>query len=224
MHRTPSWRSQLRGYFSGTGANPYFMNFATYDILSKALPGAVVYLALLLGKFISKPTDIGDVLTLVVIYLLGYFIDALASITEPGLFWLMGGSPGARILTEDYKGRIFVAQRAALCTHLQTLHPDLEIGSRKLFAVVASVANAKGSTRLTEFQGAYAFARNILTALVIAEIIGFVAPLSWPLLLLFAGLIILSFSRVKQRGYYWAREAANIYIDCRSVAQPKAVE
>lgn len=120
----------------------------------------------------GKPAEVGEVLTLVVIYLFGYFIDALASLTEPVLFRLMKGSPGERILGADYRGRIFVAQRAALNDFLQTRYPDHAADARWLFAVIASVANAKGSARLTEFQGAYVFARNILTALLIAEIIG----------------------------------------------------
>ena len=195
------------------------MNLATYDILSKAIPGAVIYLALLLGKFVGKPTDVGDVLTLVIIYLLGYFIDALASATEPLLFRLMGGSPGERIITDGYTGRIYIAQQAALTIHLQKCYPDHATDARRLFGIIASIANTKGNQRLIEFQGAYAFARNILSALFIAETIVAIAQLAWPLHLLFAGLIGLCYNRAKQRGYYWAREAANIYIDCQNIAK-----
>jgi hypothetical protein len=196
------------------------MNFATYDILSKALPGAVVYLALLLGGIIGKPTDVGDVLTLVIVYLLGYFVDALASLTEPVLFRMMRGSPGERLLAEDYTGKIYIAQRAALFAHLQEQFPDLRLGSRELFALISSVAQTKANQRLIEFQGAYAFARNILTSLLIAEVIACMYPHGRYLPWLIAGLMLLCYNRAKQRGYYWAREAINVYIDCRAIGLP----
>jgi hypothetical protein len=199
------------------------MNFATYDILSKALPGAVVYLVLLLVGVISKPTDVGDVLTLVVVYLLGYFVDALASLTEPLLFRLMKGSPSERILADDYTGKIFIAQRTALLAYLREQFPQLEPSSRELFALISSVAQTKANQRLIEFQGAYVFARNILTALFIAEGLVCVFPQRWYYPLLIIGLMLLCYNRAKQRGYYWAREAINVYIDCRAIGTPSVI-
>ena len=197
------------------------MNFATYDILSKALPGAVVYLALLLSGLIGKPKDVSDVLMLVVVYLLGYFIDAIASLTEPVLFKLMKGSPGERILADNYKGKIFVAQRVVLYEHLREHYPDLKPGTRAFFGVVASVASTKASTRLVEFQGAYVFARNIMVALIIAFLFNTAFFGEKYMSLLFAGLIVLCYYRAKQRGYYWAREAANVYIDHQQLGLSK---
>jgi hypothetical protein len=197
------------------------MNFATYDILSKALPGAVVYLALLLSGLIGKPKDISDVLILVVVYLLGYFVDAVASLTEPLLHRMMGGVPSERLLADGYKGRIAVAQRNTLCAHMKQEYPELEPGTREFFGVIASVASTKGSPRLIEFLGAYVFARNILIALIVAELIACLFHIEWYFFFLYAALIVLCYHRAKQRGYYWAREAVNVYIDCRSIGQPK---
>lgn len=197
------------------------MNFATYDILSKALPGAVVYLALLLGGLIGKPKDLSDVLILVVVYLLGYFVDAAASFSEPILYRMMGGVPSERILADNYKGKTRVAQRAALCDYIKKRHPDLVPGSRDFFNVIASVASTKSSTRLIEFQGAYVFSRNILVALVIAFFFNLAFFWEWYMSLLFAVLIVLCYYRAKQRGYYWAREAANFYIECQQIGPTK---
>ncbi len=78
---------------------------------------------------------------------------------------------------------------------------------------MSSVVNYKGNARVNTFFEAYIFARNIFLSVLLSSALTIVVNRSWPLSLAMVGLSIIAFSRAKARGYYYAREMTNCYIE-----------
>ncbi|AHJ95548.1 hypothetical protein [Hymenobacter swuensis] len=188
------------------------MNFSVYDVLSKLLPGGILFCVVVLGQLVPKSDRLTDVLSLVIMYLLGYFIDATASSIEPMLFTFMGGRPSARLIQDQYEGRYRLSRLPVLIQHMQQTFPE-QFADRSLwFDLLARTVNQKAPPRVTTFQEAYAFARNLSVSLCLSLPLVQLAFHSWYLTAAVACLCVLAFRRTKERAYYYVRELINCYM------------
>ena len=119
------------------------MTFSIYDVLSKLLPGGIIYALLVLGQLVPKSDRLTDTLALVLMYLIGYFIDATASLFEPLLHKLMGGKPSARLLQDQFKGRQAVFLLPTLVHHMQQTYPDYAKDRTPWFDIISRTVNQK---------------------------------------------------------------------------------
>ncbi|MBG8556104.1 hypothetical protein [Hymenobacter guriensis] len=188
------------------------MNFSVYDVLSKLLPGGILFSVVLLGQLVPKSDRLTDVLSLVIMYLVGYFVDAAASSIEPLLFTLMGGRPSTRLIQDQYQGRHQLSRLAVLVQHVQLTYPE-QFADRSLwFDLLARTVNQKAPPRVTTFQEAYAFARNLSISLCLSLPLIQLAFHSWYLAAAVACLCFLALRRTKERAYYYVREIINCYM------------
>lgn len=193
------------------------MNFKYYDLLSNLIVGVVAVFAL--WKIVFPELEISDWLILPMGYVLGYFLDAIASLIEPILFKIICGKPSDRLLTplpgKDWTGinkvRFYFPKKA-----IDTLRKDTgdeRATTDKLFGYAKGIVSANTDGRVADFRGHYALARVVLTtaliAVVLVEIKYYDVWYSWLISII---VLFLSWNRYRERGYYYAREVLNEYL------------
>lgn len=193
------------------------MNFKYYDLLSNLIVGVVAVFAL--WKLVFPEVEISDWLILPMGYVLGYFLDAVASMIEPVLFKTICGKPSDRLLTpvpgKDWTGinkvRFYFPQKAIDLLRKDT--GDENATTDKMFGCAKGMVSANSDGRVPDFRGHYALARVVLTTALIAvtlvEIKYYNVWYSWFISLL---VLFLSWNRYRERGYYYAREVLNEYL------------
>ena len=193
------------------------MNFKYYDLLSNLIVGVVAVFAL--WKLLLPDFVISDWLILPAGYVMGYFLDAIASLIEPLLFKTICGKPSDRLLTpipgQDWTGinkvRFFFPQRV-----IDALRADIgdeNASTDKMFGYAKALTGANTDSRIPDFRGHYALARvvliTVLFATIIVEIRFYDVWYSWLFTLI---ILLLSWNRYRERGYYYAREVLNEYL------------
>lgn len=82
-----------------------------------------------------------------------------------------------------------------------------------MFKTAMRIANGEKDTRVPDFNAHYAFARAMLTAMLIITVVviwAFYCHWQAYLVLIPLGL---AWERFKERGYYYAREILNVYLN-----------
>lgn len=150
-----------------------------YDLVGSIAPGAVLWVAAaMLASILSyRPTfQVGGVaalgLGLVLVYVLGQLLQAVASIIEPVYFRVWGGMPSEQLLAGKSK-RMSKTHLDALAStvgaRLQLESPlATESDRRTFFRLCTSLGHEEKSGRLQQFQGSYALHRGLLTAGLLA--------------------------------------------------------
>lgn len=194
------------------------MNLNLYDIFSKLIPGGIVYGCLLFCNVFGSLRSKSELLNGVLIFVTGYFIDAIASALERKvIFKSFGGNPGVNLLNGENYGRIKINRLNELNIFLQSLtNTDIvnNLSNKEhLFGIIYSKVSQKGLKRVTDFQAIYSFARNILVSILICLILVtfFLDKVSITILLTL--LLILSWRRCKQMNYYFTKEVIQAYIE-----------
>ncbi len=194
------------------------MNFKYYDLLSNLIVGVVAVFAL--WKLVFPEVEISDWLILPMGYVLGYFLDAIASMIEPILFKTICGKPSDRLLTpvpgKDWTGinkvRFYFPQKAIDALRKDT--GDDNATTEKMFGYAKGLVSANSDGRVPDFRGHYALARVVLTtaliAVVLVEIKYYDVWYSWLISII---VLFLSWNRYRERGYYYAREVLNEYLN-----------
>ena len=195
------------------------MNFRFYDILSHLVPGFIVYVALL--HYLSIDFKIEFVVPATAIaFIIGYYINALSSWAEDLYQWTWGGKPSDNLLRNNdiWKVRFYQSKkvRELLANETDKNNPSYD----ELFNIAMRYANNSGNNRIGEFNASYAFSRVVLTTSVIISILTLIKYyyIIWLYPIAFL-IIIMSWYRSKQRGYYYAKEVLSTYLHMKRVKQ-----
>src|ERR1700733_6844659 len=139
-----------------------------YDILSKVIPGALVFFFLAIYHW-TKNEQTGDVLTLFLIYLVGYLVDTISGLLEHRiLYWTFGGTPSDMLLKNKSFGGIKIYQIEILNQFMETNYPKLYPDKKASFRKIYSIVNKTEIPRVKNFLEAYAFSRNIFFAYLLS--------------------------------------------------------
>lgn len=193
------------------------MELKYYDLLSNTIIGVVAIAVFKTAWFNDKSLDVE--VYIAGGYLLGYFINAIGSATEPILYKLIGGMPSDKLLTfvEDHewtginKVKFFEAKRVV--GMLKKSIGDNKASTGRMFAFAKGCVISNSDNRVSDFNAQYVFARGIFICVIVVFI--FLIPQYYCLWYFWAiGLSVLwlSWNRFRERGYYFAREVLCEYM------------
>lgn len=194
------------------------MNFKYYDLLSCVIIGFFAIVALLYATGNEYDKDL-TMAYLAGSYVVGYLINSLSSLMEPFWYFTICGMPSDKLLTIDpkkkYTGirrvRFYHAQEAI--NKLREQLNDNEADTKQMFSLAMRETNGNPTTRVQDFNAQYAFSRVLLTTLLVITIVAIVyEPCCWKSYLTIIPLLI-SWNRFRERGYYYAREVLNEYLN-----------
>jgi hypothetical protein len=194
------------------------MEFKYYDVLTQLVVGYLVLVALLYAFGITY-NDAYTVPYLAGAFVIGYFINAMSSLLENFYYWTIGGKPSDKLLQIDSEKKYTGISKVRFY-HADEIIPmlkqevrDENANERKMFSVAMHFSSSDNNTRVPDFNAHYAFSRVILTAVLVVAIILLIRFYNqWKTYLLFIPLL-LSWERYKERGYYYAREVLNEYLN-----------
>lgn len=189
------------------------MKFKFYDILSQLIPGFIVYLVYL--ELVGEVFDKDFVVPATAIaFILGYFVNILASWFEGIYFWTWGGKPSNQLLKGKgiWKVRFYEHEKAKtmLIEEFGSKYKD----NNALFAIAMRYATPEVNSRVADFNANYAFSRVILTTVLIVS--GFMIYLhydSYKVYTISIPLILAAWYRSKQIGYYYAKEVLQTFLN-----------
>jgi hypothetical protein len=199
------------------------MDIKYYDLLSTAIIGVVIVTVvncLFLGNI-----EIDSIAYLALGYLAGYFINAIGSLIEFIYYKTIGGKPSDQLLTpvsgQDWTGckkvRFYEAQRA-----IETIKRELNdtnASTKKMFGCAMRKVNGCENSRVPAFNAQFAWSRTILTTILISSILFAIRYYDeWIFWVASVSLLLISWNRFKERGYYYAREVLNEYLKQTSVS------
>lgn len=194
------------------------MNFTVYEVISHLVPGYII-LFFVRQWFSVELKDIGNISFIALAYAFGFIIQSLASWVEDILYFTWGGKPSNQLLNgkDMWKVRFYSSKQAR--EYLQEEAERLgqqNASNDSLFEIAQRRVNSKKYERVTNFNASYAFARSMTLAFFIASLFNIVIIRNCTYFAFIMPLLIVSWYRAKQRGFYFAREVLNIYIDIRA--------
>lgn len=183
------------------------MNLNFYNVLSHLISGFLIYIV---GLYALKlgPNYFDPLMATAVAYVLGYFVNSIGAWTECFLNWTWGGRPSDQLLKGEKCGRIKFAEQEKILKLLQNELSDNKASIDDIFKV--AMRKAKNSRRIPEMNGQYAFSRSILIAIFVSVVIlglEFYQNIGFWIVSLI--LILASWHRAKERGFYYAKEVLN---------------
>jgi hypothetical protein len=188
------------------------MNFKFYDILSCLVPGFILYIAYL--QLAEETFDNDFIIPATAIaFVIGYFINTIASWLEDFYYWTWGGKPSNQLLDgkDIWKVKFYeyIKVKGMLLDECSNLSPKND----ELFSLAMKYSTSEANSRVTDFNANYAFSRVILTTILIASwLLIYKYYDSYTVYIIILPLIFISWYRCKQRGYYYAREVLNTYL------------
>lgn len=194
------------------------MNFKYYDLLSSVIIGFFAIVALLYATGNEYNKDFA-MAYMAGSYVVGYLFNALSSLMEPFWYLTIGGMPSDRLLTINPKNKYtginrvrFYHAKEAIDKLRKQLN-DNEADTKQMFSLAMRETNGNPSSRVQDFNAQYAFSRVLVTSLLIITIIAIIyEPCCWKSYLAIIPFLI-SWNRFKERGYYYAREVLNEYLN-----------
>lgn len=194
------------------------MNFKNYDILSNLVLGYILLVALLPMAGLTFEWK-ASIAYLAIAYVIGYMINAIGSWIEGFYYKTIGGKPSDFFLTPSDKreknsghSRIKFYHTDEVIRMLKDELKDENASTGKMFAVAMRYTNADETTRVPDFNAQYAFARSLLTTMIILTPIVItqygVSSKAWLVLVP----LFISWYRYKDRAYYYAREVLLAYL------------
>ena len=193
------------------------MDIRYYDLLSTAIIGVIV-VAIINYLFFGN-LEIDGVVYLALGYLVGYFINALGSLLESLYYKTINGMPSDKFLTlvegRNWTGcnrvKFYEAEKV-----IEALKNELNApraSERKMFGCAMRRVNGCEDSRVPAFNAQYAWSRTILTTILIVDFLcAFRYYNNWLFWLMAVILLVISWNRFKERGYYYAREVLNEYL------------
>lgn len=188
-----------------------------YDLLSTAIIGVVV--VAIVNYFFLDNIDIDGVAYLAVGYMVGYFINAIGSLFEDKYYYTIGGKPSDKLLTpvegQRWTGysrvRFYDIEKATSLLKSELQNQNASIAH--MFSCAMRKANGCKDSRVPAFNAQYAWSRTLLTAVWMVDILMMFRYYDeWLFWLIGLLLLVISWNRYKERGYYYAREVLNEYI------------
>ncbi|MBF9255742.1 hypothetical protein I2I11_20760 [Pontibacter sp. 172403-2] len=191
------------------------MSFKAYDILSSLIPGFLMLLLLL--KLGEIPFDKDMVVPYTAIaFLLGNVMNTLSSWLEDFYFFTWGGKPSLRLLEGEgiWKVRFYHCEKAKALL-LAEARPNA--CHDELFSIAMRYANAQKDPRVEDFNTAYAFARVLLTTVLIGTVVLIGRNyFDWRYYAILTPILFIVWLRCKQRNYYYTREVLNVYLKVKN--------
>ncbi len=199
------------------------MDIKYYDLLSTAIIGVVIVTVvnyLFLGNI-----EIDSIAYLALGYIAGYFINAIGSLIEFIYYKTICGKPSDKLLTpvpgQNWTGcskvRFYEAQR--VIDSLRRELNDANASTQKMFGCAMRKVNGCEDSRVPAFNAQFAWSRTILTTILISTILFAIRYYDeWIFWVASISLLVISWNRFKERGYYYAREVLNEYLKRTSVS------
>lgn len=193
------------------------MELKYYDLLSNTIIGVVLIAVAKIIWFNGQSLDVEAYIAGG--YLLGYFINAISSLMEPVLYWLIGGMPSDRLLTpekgQDWTGirKVkFYETRSAIEKLRSELGED-NASTGKMFACAMRHSVSNPDSRVPDFNAQYAYSRAIFTcALVLFLFVSTQLYDVWCFWIIGLAILWLVWNRFREKGFYFAREVLNDYL------------
>lgn len=193
------------------------MNFKYYDLMSSLVSGVLV--AVSINIIFDLEFDYDTLPLMAVAYVIGYFINAISSLFEKFYYWTMGGMPSEILLT-PVCGQAFTGSKKVkfyevnkVVELLKEELQDTNASLGKMFGRAMSYSNDDEKTRVPDFNAQYAFSRVILTTSLILSALWLSHYYDeWWMWILVILVVVLSWRRCKERGYYYAREVLTVYL------------
>ena len=194
------------------------MNYKYYDLLSNLTVGMIAFYAL--WKYFIPNYEISEWVVVPSGYVVGYFLNALSSLMEPLFYKIICGKPSEKLLTlvpgQRWTGikkvRFYFAEKAI--DELKKDTGDADANTDKMFGYAMRVVNANQDSLVHDLNGHYALSRVVLTALIITIVIVVVNYYYiWYSWIISIAIFLLARNRYKERGYYYAREVLNEYLN-----------
>ncbi len=191
------------------------MKFKFYDILSHLLPGFLIYLAYL--ELVEEKFDKDFVVPATAIaFIIGYFVNTLSSWFEGFYYWTWGGKPSDKLLEGKGIWKINFYFSNEIKSLLKEECNDSSPSNNQFFQVAMRYATPEESARVQDFNANYAFARVILTTiLLISSILFYKYFDNYKTYAVLFPMILVAWYRAKQRGYYFAKEVLTTYLKMR---------
>lgn len=188
------------------------MNFKFYDIFSQLIPGFILYATYL--HIDHQTFDSGFIVPATAIsFVVGYFVNTIASWLEPFYYFTWGGKPSDQLLEGKsiWKVTFYELDRTKdlLIKEVGKEDPSNE----ELFSIANRYATPGVNIRVADFNANYAFSRVILTTMLIVSGLLIWANYSNPqIYLVTIPIIFMAWLRSKQRGFYFAKEVLRTYL------------
>lgn len=188
------------------------MNFKFYDVLSHLIPGILVLMSYLVFAGQKFDNDLALPFTAAA-FVIGYFVNTLASWLEDFYYFTWGGKPSNKLLDGKDIWKIRFYEHAKAKTHLQDDFGSSLASNDALFSIAMRHANQDKNSRVADFNANYAFSRVILTSVLISVgILSFQYYNTSQFYCISIPSILISWYRCKQRGYYYAKEVLQTYL------------
>lgn len=225
------------------------MNFRIQDLTKTLIPGIILLVLSLcwilsiedlksILNLIKDTTGIFLVIFLIIVYVIGYFVDFIGSQFEY-LYYRLEPKPSYYLLndfSENYRIKMSKKEdiKEYLCDKLRiSTVPHLnDEQAEKLFKMAnllkESSVNQTSKEKVSEFYFSKIFSRNLCTSLILSLIIYYICTFSsynpqailninsWVFLIII--LAYLSFLRWKQHAKYYSRQV--FYTACESILRP----
>lgn len=191
------------------------MRFSIYDILSNLIPGFLILVSIYV--FMDHPLgEIDITVSLVIAYLIGYINNTLSSWSEDTFNWTWGGKPSNMLLNgkDIWKVRFYDNKKVREMLERESTDQNKDIDS--LFQIAMRYAHPSSNDRVKDFNSNYALSRNLIISVLISAILLNIKY--WFSIAAFAIsllVFIIVWLRAKQRGYYYAREVLNTYLNIK---------
>ena len=212
--------------------------FEFYDLLGILVPGSILLalIALSFPEITSVFASIGFPDAFAVICLTaaaifaGHLVQALSSLLEPVLDWTWGGRASERALRGQLPSRYFPNDTAERIRAKLIRAVGSGATERSFFLYAMQIAETSANSRVSKFNGLYAYHRALVTLLFLGFALLLVAIFwgpaeAWPIrdkitaLMIVILLLVIVWYRAKQRAYYYVREVlttAERVIDLKS--------
>lgn len=199
------------------------MDIKYYDLFSTAIIGIVIVTAvnyLFLGNI-----EIDSIAYLALGYLAGYFINAIGSLMACIYYKTIGGRPSDKLLTPvpgqewtGYKRVRFYETQMVINTIRKELN-NANASTQKMFEFAMRKVSGCEDCRVPVFNAQFAWSRAILTTILISSILFAIRFYDeWVFWTASVFLLLISWNRFKEQGYYYAREVLNEYLKQSSVS------
>lgn len=193
------------------------MDIKYYDLLSTAIIGIII-VAVINYLFLDN-MEVDGAVYLAFGYLAGYFVNAIGSLFESLYYKTINGMPSDKLLTfvngQEWTGykRVKFYEAKKVIEALKRELNDTNASTKKMFSCAMRNVNGCEDSRVPAFNAQYAWSRTILTTILIIDFVcAFRFYNEWLFWLVAITLLIISWNRFKERGYYYAREVLNEYL------------
>ena len=195
-----------------------------YDVIGIVVPGTLLvgWIPVCFPVVVSRaevttfPEAFTFVVLLALVFFIGHLVQAISSLTQNLLYFTWGGRPSDTAL-EKGLGTYFPKDSAIRIRGLLEDKIEKEADTHSLFLYAQQHADSAEKSRVSTFNGLYAYHRVLLTLIILAFIL-FLASKFWGAvaswttaefvvsLVLMVLLLVLFWHRAKQRAYYFVRE------------------